>query len=138
MLDIRVRQDDYLEVVARGRLSKTDYDVVTPQLEAALKAHGKLRLMLRVSDLVGWTLEAFISELKFDTSHRNDFERVAILGSNAIHRAHALLAKPMFTCEVRYFDAETQEREALAWLEAPPDPLEALTDSSSRARSSQP
>jgi hypothetical protein len=63
-----------------GKLTKEDYAQFTPAVEQAVKAHGKVRLLLRMHGFHGWTLGAVWKDVKFDPRHFSHVERLALVG----------------------------------------------------------
>ncbi len=41
-----------------GKLAKEDYAHFTPEVERAVNAHGKVRMLVRMHDFHGWSLGA--------------------------------------------------------------------------------
>jgi hypothetical protein len=102
---------------ARGKLTHEDYERVVPRLEIAIEKAGKLRVLIRLEDFSGWTPASLLDEVRFDVRHRNDFEKVAVVGGSRWERVATRLSAPFFSGEVRFFE---REDEAEAWLEEPP------------------
>ena len=44
-----------LEVIIQGKLRKSDYLNFVPELEKRIEAHGKISLLLNVSNFHGWS-----------------------------------------------------------------------------------
>lgn len=106
-----------LVVRASGKLSKQDYERFVPEVERLIKAHGKLRILLELHDFHGWEAAALWEDIKFDTKHFGDIERLAIVGESKWEQGMAAFCKPFTTAKIKYFDA-AKEADAKAWLEA--------------------
>ncbi len=76
-------QGKVLWVRARGKLSDQDYqEVFIPRMEAIIKEHGQIRLLFHLAaDFEGWELGALWEDLKLDLRHRQDFEKIAVVGA---------------------------------------------------------
>ncbi|HJL15860.1 MAG TPA: STAS/SEC14 domain-containing protein [Sandaracinaceae bacterium LLY-WYZ-13_1] len=115
MLSIRERTGDEVVVDATGKLDRSDYERLVPQLEHVIDTKGGLRLMVCLRDFHGWTPKGLLEDLRFDLKHRDDFERVAIVGEREIEKIGTQLSKPFFSGEMRFFQSEATARQ---WLEA--------------------
>jgi len=50
-----------------GKLHDEDYKHFVPAVEAAVKQHGKVRLLAQFEDFHGWDLKALWDDIKFAT-----------------------------------------------------------------------
>jgi hypothetical protein len=98
-----------------GELTTADYDRFTPQVERAVKAHGKVRMLVRMHDFHGWTLGAVWKDIRFDARHFADIERLALVGDKRWEAGMAVFCRPFTTAKIRYFD-ETEADAATAWI----------------------
>ena len=98
-----------------GKLAREDYDHFTPEVERAVKAHGKVRMLVRMHDFHGWTAGALWEDIKFDLKHFAHVERLALVGDERWEHGMAVFCKPFTTAAVRYFD-EGRADEADAWV----------------------
>jgi hypothetical protein len=113
-----VREPHFVTVAAMGKLTHDDYASIVPRIEEELAHRGPLRVLIRLGEFRGWTREAFLDELRFDRRHRNDLERVAVVGERMVERVGTQLARTFFRGDVRFFDAGDEER-ARIWLKEP-------------------
>jgi hypothetical protein len=98
-----------------GKLTRDDYAQFTPAVERAVKAHGKVRLLVRLHGFHGWTLGALWDDVNFDLRHFSDIERLALVGDSKWEAGMALFCKPFTAATVRYFN-EGKADEASAWI----------------------
>ena len=98
-----------------GKLAKEDYAHFTPQVERAVKDHGKVRMLVLMHGFHGWTMGAVWEDIKFDLHHFSHIERLAIVGESRWEAGMAVFCKPFTTAKVRYFD-ESKADEATAWI----------------------
>lgn len=98
-----------------GKLHDADYQQFVPLLEAAIHAHGKVRLLAHFHEFTGWDLHALWDDIKFSTKHCNDLERIALVGEKRWEEWMAKVCKPFTMAKVQYFDA-AQIEEAWQWL----------------------
>lgn len=113
-----VREPDFLTIAASGKLTREDYAAVVPRIEEELAQRGPLRLLIRLGDFEGWTRGGLLEELRFDLRHRKDLARVAIVGERTIERVGALVSRPLFSADMRYYGPGEEDR-ARAWLREP-------------------
>jgi hypothetical protein len=99
-----------------GKLHDEDYKVFVPTVEAAIKAHGKVRLLAHFHDFHGWDLHALWDDTKFATQHCADVERIALVGEKSWEKWMAAVCKPFTLAKIRYFDAADIDA-AWRWLE---------------------
>jgi hypothetical protein len=108
--------DNVLWVKVSGKLSKEEYAELVPSWEAMMARYGKLRLLFQMEPaFTGWEPVAAWDDFKFSLSHRNEIERVAMVGAKKWHETVAKLGSLLVNSKVRYFeDAEIEE--ARRWL----------------------
>jgi hypothetical protein len=99
-----------------GKLHDEDYQHFVPIVEAAINAHGQVRLLAHFEDFHGWDLHAVWDDTKFSLQHRTDVERVALVGDKAWEKWMAAVCKPFTKARIRYFNAADIES-AWKWLE---------------------
>lgn len=102
---------------ATGRLTAPDYqEVLIPSLEALLKKHGKIRLLVFLDEeFAGHGLGALWEDTKFFPRHQDDFEKVAIAGAPRWVEVMIKLLAPFMKGEARTFSGE-QLKEAWDWI----------------------
>jgi hypothetical protein len=74
--------DNVLGVQATGKVTDQDYlTVLIPQLEEVLKKYGKVRFLYYLDEnFLGWELGAMWEDAKFGLRHKDDCEKVAVVG----------------------------------------------------------
>jgi hypothetical protein len=103
-----------IEVEASGRLSRADYDVFVPVLEARMKK-GPVRLLFSMQDFHGWDSGGLWEDIKFDLKHFHDIERLAMVGDKKWEEGMSWFCKPFTTASIAYFD-QSQIETARSWL----------------------
>ena len=75
-------QGKVLAVKAQNKLTEGDYrEVFIPKLEDLLQAHDKVRLLFLLDEnFAGWELGALWEDAKFGLKHKDDFEKLAVVG----------------------------------------------------------
>lgn len=114
-------QGNILVLEAQGKLTDSDYrDVLIPPLEAIIREHGKARLLLdmgRGEKFHGWEAAAAWDDARFGLAHRNDFEKMGIIGGPKWVEWSLKIGALFMGGEIRNF-AQTQRNEALNWIKA--------------------
>jgi len=100
-----------------GKLHDDDYKQFVPLLEAAIKEHGKVRLLSYFHDFHGWDAKALWDDIKFDRAHHADFEKIALVGDKQWEKWMASVCKPFTKATVKYFD-EHELPQAWEWVKS--------------------
>jgi hypothetical protein len=101
---------------ARGLLTHQDYrNVIIPRLEAMIRDHGKVRFLL--DNFQGWRAVAFWDDARFGLIHRNDFEKIALIGGPKWILWALKLVALVVSGEMRTFSASERSK-ALSWIRA--------------------
>lgn len=114
MISLKV-EGNTVYTVATEKLDDADYRQMLPVLERVIGQYKSLRWYFEMNDFEGWTLSAMWKDLKFDTAHADDFQRIAMVGEKKWHKWMTQLMKPFTTAEIRYFDLAEREL-AKAWI----------------------
>jgi len=104
-----------LEVEVQGKLDRSDYSEFAPQIDAAIKASGQLRILVKLDGFGGMTAGALAEDIRFDLSHYGDFEKIAVVGDRRWEEWLTAICKPFTVAELRYFDIGDIEQ-AEEWL----------------------
>jgi hypothetical protein len=102
---------------ATGKLTDQDYqEVLLPTLENLLKQHGKIRLLCFLDEeFAGLEPGAMWEDAKFFFPHKDDFEKMAIVGGPKWIEVIMKLFAPLMQGEMRTFPQE-QLPKAWQWL----------------------
>ena len=106
-----------LAIRANGKLTDSDYkEILIPRLEAIIREHGKARLLLDMGDeFHGWEPMAAWDDTRFGIAHRNDFEKMCVVGGPAWVDWSLKIGALFIGGEIRNFAADERE-EALRWV----------------------
>jgi hypothetical protein len=99
-----------------GKLHDEDYRDFVPAVDAAVAAHGNIRLLAHFVDFHGWDMHALWDDIKFSTTHCSKVERIALVGDRLWEEWMAKVCKPFTLAHIRYFEASRID-EAWTWLE---------------------
>lgn len=109
---------DAIEVIAEGKMLKSDYDMLVPAIEDRIERHGKINLILNLSHFKGWSLAAIWEELKFDFKHYHHVNRLALVAENPDREWMARISRPFTAAEVEFFPLDAHET-ARQWVTGP-------------------
>jgi hypothetical protein len=108
--------EKFIEVDLNGKLTREDYEHFVPDTERLIREQGKIRILVTMHDFEGWNAGALWEDIKWDTRHFNDIERLAIVGEEKWQKWMAGFCKPFTTAKVRYFKFDELDA-AYSWLE---------------------
>ena len=97
-----------------GDITADDYDVLRPAVQAAVDAHGSVRLLLDLTGFHREKIDAWGADLRFGQHFHQAIERLAIVGDHTWQRWLARLSEPFYAQESRFF---VDQRSAWGWLE---------------------
>ena len=98
-----------------GKLHDEDYKHFVPAVDAAIAAHGKVRLLSWFHDFHGWDMHALWDDIKFSTTHCTKIEKIALVGDKKWEEWMAKVCKPFSMATIKYFDA-ANVKDAWEWL----------------------
>ncbi len=106
-----------LVISATGKLTDQDYrEVLIPRLEAIIREHGKARLLLDMGDeFHGWEGAAAWDDARFGLAHRNDFEKMGVVGGPKWVEWALKIGAVAISGEIRNFAASEREQ-AMRWI----------------------
>ena len=104
---------DTLGFVVSGDVTKADYDLMTPAVEAAVEEHGTVKLLLDVTDFRWEKVDAWGADLHFGHEFHEKVARMALVGNKKWEEWLAHLATPFYAKEAAYFEDQDA---AWAWL----------------------
>jgi hypothetical protein len=99
----------------KKKLSKEDYDEFIPRIESIIDNSAKIRLLVELHDLKGWTAGSLWEDTKFAARHFNDIELMAIVGDKRWEKGVTVFIKPFTKAKVRYFEMDEVEK-ARQWV----------------------
>jgi hypothetical protein len=106
-----------IEVDVTGKLTKGDYQLLVPETEAAIRRHGKIRILFIMRDFHGWSAGALWEDIKFDLKHFLQIEQLAIVGDTKWQHGMAAFCRPFTTARIKYF-GENEIEQAREWIES--------------------
>jgi hypothetical protein len=117
-IQIHEQKDGKLvEVQLSGKIRKEDYEHFVPEVDRLIRQHGKIRMLLEMTDFHGWDAGALWEDIKFDLKHFSDFERISMVGEKKWQKGMSQFCRPFTSAKIRYFDRRAMA-EARQWAEA--------------------
>ncbi len=110
-------QGKTLVVRLTGKATDQDYKkVFIPALENLLKEHGKVRCVYFMDEgFQGWEVGAMWDDAKFGIKHRNDFEKIAVVGGPKWAEWSTKIAAHLVSAEIKTYPAD-QLDDAWSWV----------------------
>lgn len=114
MIDLEPKPD-FVRIEVSGKLTGDDYDRLIPELERIAAERGALRLYMELRDFAGWEPEALWEDIKFDATHQDEMDRVAVVGDSSWEEWGTRLSDPFFKADLRFFTYDEAD-EARSWV----------------------
>ncbi|MFC1833137.1 STAS/SEC14 domain-containing protein [Thermodesulfobacteriota bacterium] len=104
---------------ASGKVTADDYEqVLIPRLKEVIEAHGKARVLYYMADdMEGFELGAMWDDAKFGLGHRDEFEKIAVVGGPQWVQWGAQVGAHFMKGVLRVFPGD-QLQEAWEWVRA--------------------
>ncbi len=114
---IQESQGQLLGLKASGTVTDADYkNILIPRLEAIIKDHGKARFLFDFDDQFhGYEPAALWDDTVFGVKHKNDFEKIALVGGPKWIEWASRISASFMPGTVKTFTAP-QIQEAWSWL----------------------
>lgn len=105
----------YLNIKVIGKLTHSDYEIITPMLDNALEGINDPDILALIdgSEFEGWELRAAWDDFKLGLKHGNEFKKVAIVGSKKWLQIGSKIGSWLISGNVRQFE---EMEPALDWL----------------------
>jgi hypothetical protein len=104
-----------LEFDVHGRLDRTHYERFIPEIERAIMEHGTIRILVTMHGFLGCEPSAFSEDLRWNTKHIHQIERMAIVGEKTCHSLFTAFFQPFTSASFRYFSLQ-ELGAAHAWI----------------------
>lgn len=109
---------DTLEVGVYGELTLADYRQLEQAVTRELRAASKLKMMLDVRGMTGFTLDVAWEDIKFSHAHARDFRRIAVVTPEQWGTWLSWISAAFTDAEVALFD---DPNTAETWLQRKAD-----------------
>jgi hypothetical protein len=106
-------QHDLVRATVFGELTLTDYREFEQAVSRELASSLKVKLLIDLTEMSGFTLDVAWEEIRFSREHEHDFRRIAVVTDNQWTSWLSWIAAAFTDAEVRLFDDAAA---ADAWL----------------------
>ncbi len=106
-------EQDLLRVHVMGEFTVEDFREFENAVTGELKSNGKIRLLMDLSNMSGFTIDMAWEDVKFTRAHSYDFRRIAIVASPDWNRWLGWITAAFTDAEIQIFD---DLDEAEGWL----------------------
>jgi hypothetical protein len=116
MMKTEIISGNVLRVVAPRKLYVEDFQQITPDVDSFISQHGKIKLLVDVSNFHGWSnAAALLRHIRFVKDHHQKVERIAVVGARNWQHWVIGVVRVIAHPEVRAYD-KSQQSEALRWI----------------------
>lgn len=106
---------DYIHANIFGEMTLDDYHELEKAINDELKISRRIRLLLDMSMMSGFTLDVAWEDLKFVTNHAHDFQRIAVISQDQWLSWVSWINGAFTDADIDIF---TDQKEAMEWMEA--------------------
>jgi hypothetical protein len=99
-----------------GKLTEKEFETLSEEFKAVVAEHGRVRLLVRMSQIPRMELGALAEDLKL-APYANDIERYAIVSDSTLIEWAQKIGAVFIGGEVRHFE-DSQYEEAWRWLQS--------------------
>ncbi len=109
-------EDNILVVKATEKLTAKDYEeVFIPKINQLIQEYGKVRVVVFLAEnFSGWEIGAAWDDTKFGIQHRNDFEKMAVVGGSKWVKWATKISSYFMDSQIAIYDTSDLQS-AVAW-----------------------
>lgn len=96
-------------------ITKEDVDNVIPLVEEIIEIYQKMKCLIILNNVKGYTFGGFLADFNFYLKHRNSFDYVAIVGDKEFEKRMIELFDKLMPGKAKYFDILEVEK-AQEWI----------------------
>lgn len=110
------KNDIFIKFKAIGQLTHEDYEKITPIIDSTIinVANPKVNILIDIEKLEGWDLRAAWDDLKLGLKHRNEFNKIAIVGHKSWQELISKISNMFISSETKSFE---NIKDAINWLD---------------------
>lgn len=106
---------DYIHANVFGEMTLDDYKELEKAINEELAISRRIRLLLDMSMMAGFTLDVAWEDIKFVTSHAHDFQRIAVISQDQWLSWVSWINGAFTDADIDIF---SDQQEAMEWMEA--------------------
>ena len=107
-------QNDLLKATVYAELSLADFQEFESAVQHELKQAPKIKLLLDLAKMSGYTVDVAWEDLRFTRAHAHDFRRIAVVTASVWATWLGWLPAAFTDAEIRHFDDASA---ASTWLQ---------------------
>lgn len=96
-------------------VTKEDVESVIPVVEKLIEKYQKIKCLLILDNVKGYTLGGFLADFNFYFKHKNAFGNMAIVGDKEFEKAMIELFDKLLPGKAKYFDMSEKDQ-AKKWI----------------------
>lgn len=107
-------KEKLVTVAVLGEFTLADFKEFENLVNFKIQFGGTVSLLLDLREMIDFTVDMVLEEIKFTRAHQNDFSRIAVLTGSPWVAWTAWLEQVFVSADLRVFQ---DEEDARAWLE---------------------
>ncbi|OGI17155.1 MAG: hypothetical protein A2287_05435 [Candidatus Melainabacteria bacterium RIFOXYA12_FULL_32_12] len=115
MIKLVEKEKNYIYIEAKDMITKEDVGNIIPEFEDLIKKFGKVRTLIVMDKVKGYSLEGFLVDFNFYLKHKNNFDYTAFVGDKKLEKHILKLSENIMPGKVRYFDVSELDK-AKEWI----------------------
>ncbi|GMR03968.1 MAG: hypothetical protein BMS9Abin22_486 [Gammaproteobacteria bacterium] len=96
-------ENDLLKVTVYAELTLADYKEFEAAVTSELESAPKIKLLMDMTNMSGFTVDVAWEEIKFTRAHAHDFQRIAVVTNNQWTSWLSWVSAAFTDAEVRLF-----------------------------------
>lgn len=113
---IDLKKDNLLATIINGKLKENEVALLHKKIHQILEFNDKVSWYFEMSDFDGWSAKGFWEDLKMDTNHASDYEKIAMVGDEKWQDWMTQLMKPFTSADIKFFEFKDKEK-AKTWIQ---------------------
>jgi hypothetical protein len=114
---IELKEKNIVVTKASEKLKKEDIEKIHSLICTILNKGIKVRWYFEMENFTGWDLPGFWEDIKMNTAHAHEYERIAMVGDKKWEEWVSQFMKLFTNAEIKYFNID-QKKEAKNWIES--------------------
>lgn len=115
MYYVYFQDTDKIEMVLSGEIAQEEYQQVMHQLESLSVMYPNINVLLDTTEVSGYDVAVFKTELDFFTRYKQHLDRIAIVTSGAMRKLALETVNRMVDTDIRVFEPKEIEA-ARKWI----------------------
>lgn len=111
------KEENIFIAEAVDMVTKEDVEKVVPLIEEMLKEHKKIKYLVIIDKMKGYTLDGFLADFGFYFKHKSSFGYMAIVGNEKHEKAITSLLNIFYRNKAKYFLSSDIDK-AKEWIKS--------------------